>query len=123
MSLTVVVVVPGLKLSSLNAREHWSARARRVSGERAAVAAALCQIGREHREALRGAGRVDVRLVRLGGRKLDRDNLAGSFKGCLDEVAKWLRVDDGDEDRLGVAWAQEPGGGYGVRIELTAGGE
>lgn len=39
----------------------------------------------------------------------------------VDAVAKWLRVDDGDEERLGLDWRQEVGGAYAVRLELRAG--
>lgn len=125
MSLTVVVVVPGLRLKSLNVRENHFARARRVSEERLAVAAALSQVGPTLTDALRGAPRVLVRFTRIGGRPLDSDNCVGAFKGCRDEVAKWLRKSDAAGS--GVDWAmpvaQEPGAGYAVRIELSTGGE
>jgi hypothetical protein len=118
-ALKVVVTVPGLRISSVaNIREHWSARARRVSEHKLAVAAALSHVGREATATLRAAHRVNVRFVRLGGRKLDRDNLAAAHKACCDQVAKFLQRDDGDEERLGLEWAQEPGGAYGLRIEL-----
>ncbi len=116
-----MVTVPGLRVQSPNVKEHWSARSRRVNAEKNAVALALATLGSGTAAALRDSGRVELKLVRVGGRKLDRDNLAHSFKGCLDAVAKWLRIDDGDEERLGVTWLQEPGGDYAVRIELTGG--
>lgn len=116
-----VVLVPGLRIQSPNVKEHWHARSRRVNAEKLAVTVALASLGAGTAAALRDAPRVELRLVRLGGRKLDRDNVAMGFKGTLDAVARWLRIDDGDEERLGVQWAQEPGGDYCVRIELTGG--
>lgn len=41
--------------------------------------------------------RVVVTLTRLGPRKLDSDNLAGSFKAIRDGVADALGIDDGSE--------------------------
>lgn len=121
MSVRAVVTVPGLRVQSLNVKEHWSARSRRVNAEKAAVALALSTLGTGTAAALRASPKLSVRLVRLGGRKLDRDNLAAAFKGTLDATCKWLRCDDGDEERLAIAWSQEPGGEYGVRIELEGG--
>lgn len=119
MGVRAVVTVPGLRIQSLNVKEHWRARSRRVNAEKAAVALALAALDTGTAAALRSASKLSVRLVRLGGRKLDRDNVAAGFKGTLDAVCKWLQCDDGDEERLAIAWAQEPGGAYGVRIELT----
>jgi len=117
--MRVVLTVPGVRVQSeANLRCHWSQRRRRFKAQANAVALALACLGAADRDALRAAKRVELTLVRLGGRKLDRDNLAGSFKGILDCVSAWLRVDDGDEERLGLRWLQEPGGAYGVRIEL-----
>ena len=62
-----------------------------------------------------------VRLVRLGARALDTDNLAGALKAVRDAVAAWLGVDDGPG---GLVWEvdQEPHRRHrntpGVRIEL-----
>lgn len=61
---------------------------------------------------------VSVRLVRLGPRALDDDNLASALKACRDGVADAYGLDDaGPLLRWGVA--QEPGRrAYAVRIEL-----
>lgn len=119
--LTVCVVVPGLKTVSLNVREHWSARAKRCREQKAAALLALAAVS-HHRQVFAAATRIHVRLVRLGGRKLDRDNLAGALKPILDAVGQWTGIDDGDEARMGLEWGQEPGGSYGVRIEITVAG-
>lgn len=41
-----------------------------------------------------------VTLTRIGPKKLDKDNLANSFKAVQDQVAKSLGVDDGDESKI-----------------------
>ena len=43
-----------------------------------------------------GPRSVVVSLVRYGRRKLDDDNLAGSFKPLRDAIASSLGIDDGD---------------------------
>lgn len=117
----VVATVPGVRVQSeANVRCHWSQRRRRFKAQSDAVALALACLSASDRDALRCARRVELTLVRLGGRKLDRDNLASAFKAILDAVCRWLRIDDGDEERLGLRWLQEPGGAYAVRIEMEA---
>lgn len=124
--LRVVVLVPGLRLKTgLNVREHWAKRARRVAAEKAAVRLALAPLGRDVRCALYAAGKVRVRMVRLGGRKVDSDNLSGALKSVRDQLALWVGKDDGDEGPGGFwEWVadQEPGGAAGVRLELVAAG-
>jgi hypothetical protein len=58
-----------------------------------------------------------VRITRLGGRKLDLANLGPALKATEDAVALMLGIDDGDP-RWQVEFHQEPGGPYGVRLEL-----
>ena len=60
-----------------------------------------------------------VRLIRIGPKRLDSDNLAGSFKHVQDEIARQLGVDDGDE-RITWEYAQVPVGKrvYQVRVEV-----
>lgn len=122
-SLKVVVTVPGVAIvAELNRRDHWAVRRRRMTAQKAATAAALVTVGREVRDRLRAAARVTVRFVRIGGKRMDSDNLVGGFKAVRDQVARWLGVDDGDESRLAFEWpAQAPGttGEKGFRIELS----
>lgn len=115
--MTITVQIPGVRVASLNVREHWSMRARRCRTQREATILALRASPANQRQ-LVGAEKLRITLTRLGGRKLDRDNLAGAFKPILDGVCQWLGIDDGDEERLAVEWKQEPGGGYGVRIAI-----
>lgn len=92
-----------------NGREHHYERARRVKGERQAVAWAFA-CARIRPPALP----VRVTLSRCApSNGLDDDNLSGSLKGVRDEVAKWLGVDDADPrvkfayDQRRAPWAVE----------------
>ena len=76
---------------SLNSREHWAAKHRRVKHERTMVRMFL-NASRDARPGLP----VLVTLTRCSPRLLDDDNAVGSMKGVRDEISAWLRVDDGD---------------------------
>lgn len=121
-SVSLAVVVPLRTGTGLNAREHWAARSRRVRSERDLVAFHLRYYAGACPPLVRAASAVRVRLVRLGGRRCDGDNLAGGLKAVRDEVARWLGKDDGDPS---VSWSYsaEPGGPWGVRVEVTTGEE
>lgn len=82
MTLTTIAIP--LKLgAALNARVHWTARAKRSKTERAIVRASLA-----HRQDLRCILPPSTcTLVRVAPRALDDDNLAGAFKSIRDEVA------------------------------------
>lgn len=114
---SVTLVVPLRVVSAANAREHWAVRSRRVEAERLTVRGAFSAANLTHPPYF---VRAAVTLTRLGGRRWDDDNNVSGLKGVRDEVAAWLRVDDGDP-RVAFGYAQEPGGPCGVRIELTAG--
>ena len=118
-ALRLTVVVPLKVCSAANAREHWGAKARRVKAERFAVENTLRSHPLTKTYHLPVGRRWVVTLTRLGGRKWDDDNNVSGLKGVRDEVAAWLRVDDGSAL---VRWeyGQEPGGAVGVRIQLEA---
>ena len=114
----IAVTIPGLRLAStLNARQHWRARAAAAKRQRAT--ARLCLSAHP-----RPTGPVVVTITRLAPRALDSDNLAGACKSVRDGVADWLGVDDGAAERAGlVAWqcAQETQAKfYAVRITIEA---
>jgi hypothetical protein len=103
--------LPVTTVSETNQRCHWTVKARRVKTQRYAVA--YCWL------ALPVAMRVGivqcidtfgltVTLVRVGGRRMDDDNLRAAFKAIRDELAKQMAVDDGDP---AVRWnyRQQPG--------------
>jgi hypothetical protein len=119
--LSVVVTVPGLRLKSeLNGtREHWAKIERRKREQKDNTAIALCQLGAEVTNRLRGAKRLRVSFTRIGGKTMDTDNLTASFKFIRDAVAHWLRKDD--SPKSGIEWAMPPGqetGSYGIRIQI-----
>lgn len=100
--------------STLNKREHWAAKAKRVQSQRTA-AHWMCQA-----HPSRPALPVVVRLIRIAPRELDTDNLAGGFKAVRDGIADWLGIDDNDP-RVGWTYAQERGEPlqYSVRVEFA----
>lgn len=132
MPTTVVVTVPGLKLfNPLNgSKAHWAVQRRAVAAQKAAVKLALSQLGTATRGELRAAPVVRVRLTRLGGKRMDSNGLCAAVKWCEDAVAEWLRpglpAGRADDEARGVRTqyppGQEPGGPFGVRIELTTPG-
>ena len=65
-------------------------------------------------------GTLSVRIVRVGGRPLDDDNLAGGCKELRDAIAAALgRRGDSKADGLHWEYRQEPGTEPGTRIEIT----
>lgn len=116
----VTLEIPGLRVrSEANERGHWSRRHARFHEQRTAVALALAGVSSADRDALRSAERVEVRFTRIAPRKCDPDNALGGFKAVLDEVARWLRIDDGS-GRILLELPRQEKGGYGVVIELEA---
>src|SRR4030043_1869749 len=98
--------------SELNLRGHWTSRAKRFKNQHNAVYWAYHAAGKPT-----ASLPAVVRLVRLGKKTLDDDNLASSFKAVRDEVAaEILHVDDADS-RVRWEYAQEKSTHYAVRIE------
>lgn len=110
-------VVPLRTSPGGNNREHHFVRARRVLRERDAVAWGWLRVA-----GVRACPPLpaDVHLVRLKprGRPLDSDNLAMSLKAVRDQVAKELRVDDGDVARIRFSYGEEKAPAWGVRISI-----
>ena len=106
----VELTMPIVLVSEANQREHWRTRHARKKTQQKIAAACLTIYGRIDRV------RVDrVLITRMGGRKLDSDNLVGSGKHVRDAIARWLGIDDGDE-RITWSYAQESGPLKGVRV-------
>jgi len=60
-----------------------------------------------------------VRLIRIGPRRLDDDNLASGFKGIRDQIARELGVDDGsDLVRFEYDQVVTRRRVYGVKVEV-----
>lgn len=83
--------------SEANQREHWSTTRRRTTSHQRDVLVHLRPLGVPEPP-------ITVTLTRLAPKRLDPDNLAGSFKGVQDGIAKWLRLDDGDPR---ITWRYE----------------
>ncbi len=80
-----------------------------------------CDVWDAERDARRPALPCIVTLTRLGGQALDQeDNLNIAFKGCRDELAAILGVNDRDP-RVRWQYRHEPGGAVGIRIEIEEG--
>lgn len=108
-----MILVPIRTVSALNVREPWQARSRRVKREREAVAWLLAGAAKPSTPLL-------VTLTRIGpSNGLDTDNLAASCKGCRDQIAQWLGVDDRNSHIVRYRYAQERGKEWGVRIEFA----
>ncbi len=104
--------------SEINGRD-WRARSRRTGTAWRAVSRTLGPhliLLAQFAAAYHRGESLRVRLVRLGGRTLDRSNLPTATKAVEDAVAFMLGADDGDR-RWCAEWDQEPGP-VGVRVEI-----
>jgi len=108
------ITIPIRTVSEANQREHWAKRHKRNKRQQLETTWHLSRAARWFVFPCR------VTLTRIAPRKLDTDNLAGSFKHVQDAVAKWLGVDDGDGS---VEWRYEQRRGepneYAVEIALS----
>lgn len=109
---TITVEIPVKTVSESNVREHWAVKAKRAKTQREAARLMLARWKRLGK----GKGKISVRLVRLGARNLDSDNLARSFKAIRDGIADAFGIDDGDA-RFEWQYGQERGP-YAVRVEI-----
>ncbi len=107
--MTFAVTFPLRTYSTLNQRVHWSVRAKRAKSEREATGFMVAKMPKNLP--------CTVRLVRLGAKALDGDNLQGAFKAVRDAIAQKLGADDADP-RITWEYAQERAKGFAVRIEL-----
>lgn len=97
-----------------NMREHWAVKAKRIAAERSAVNL-MMYLNREWHSTLP----VNVQFSRYGPKTMDDDNLRIALKGCRDEIAKLLRCDDGDLEKIVFEYRQEKAAFYGVRILIS----
>lgn len=109
--------IPLRTVSGMNDRSHWRKRAHRVKIERAATSAAIFKAGLR---AWALTAPLVVTLTRIGPTNgLDPfDNLPSALKGCVDEIASWLGVDDRKDDRVRYECKQERGPEWLVRVEI-----
>lgn len=114
----VEVFLPIVVVSEANVHEHWAKKAKRVRNQRTAAWAEVSQVKRSILvQAKKGC---TITLTRIGGRRMDSDNLARSMKAIRDGIADALKIDDGDM-ALDWQYSQEPkpkNGEKGVRIRI-----
>jgi hypothetical protein len=110
----MTITIPIRTVSEANQREHWSKRHRRNKAQQYATRHALlttsCLVIPDHP--------WHITLTRIAPRRLDSDNLAGSFKHVQDAVAKWLGVDDGS-DRVRWTYEQRRGKPNQYAVEVA----
>jgi len=111
----LVYTLPIKLVSEANVREHYFAKARRSHDQRRTIEIALASC----RPMARDGASYRVIMTRHGVRQLDDDNLARSCKSVRDEIARWLKVDDGDMSRVRWEYAQHTDGRYGVTIRIV----
>ena len=116
MTASVEFTIPGLRLPTQPSRTHWAVTARMVREQRQVVALSfLAHVGRRFKP----APPYHVTLTRVGPRKPDWSNVVASLKHVQDELAQWLRVDDGDTSK--VHWGYDSAiGDYAVRVRIKA---
>jgi hypothetical protein len=108
----LVLTLPIHTVSESNMRDHWAVKARRVKEQRARTFTELT----EHFGNLPASPvAAEVRLLRVGARALDDDNLRSSLKAVRDGVAEYLGIDDGKRN-IKFSYAQEVGKYYAVEI-------
>lgn len=116
----VLLHLPVVVRSEANVREHWAKRHRRFQDQRFLVRCAWRnEVGSHSERNLRGFLPSTIVLTRLGGRRLDSDNLAGAFKAVRDELAALMEFDDGD-DRVSWDYKQAKAKEQGIRVEVYA---
>lgn len=115
-----------IEAESLNAklRGDFRARAGKTKRERQKVTLAWLTQPLMFRHSVVASVRtfgVIVKLTRVGPRKLDDDNLAGSLKAVRDAIAAALGVDDRDP-KVQWAYSQYPAGrgNYWVEVSITS---
>jgi len=107
--------VPVKTVSEANMREHWRVKAKRVKEQKRITELAINALTSPR---FAWQPPIEVKLTRVGVRKLDSDNLWGCAKAVRDQVAKWLGVDDGKEDLCSWTVTQTTGKPVGVRVEV-----
>ena len=107
-----MIVVPIRTGNGLNDRGHWAKRARLVKAERDAVAWLLKGVQRPSLP-------CSVLLTRVApSRGMDSDGLQGALKGCRDQIAEWLGVDDRDAETVLYRYAQRRGAQKEWAVEI-----
>jgi hypothetical protein len=116
---TTTIEFPLRLASPLNARVHWTARAKRAQNERAIARTALAHRWTHEGHRAPWPTPTMCALTRIAPRFLDDDNLAGAFKAIRDEVASFFGVDDGPKGPIVWCYGQRHGAKKQYGIEIT----
>jgi hypothetical protein len=106
-------------VGEVNGRD-WKARSRRTDAAWQAVGNTLgrhLSLLAPFADAYHGGKALRIVFTRLGGRRMDRSNLPTAIKATEDALAFMMGACDGDP-RWRSEFAQEPGGAFGVRVEM-----
>jgi len=105
--------------SETNGREHYIAKWKRKKKQKEALFTAWLEAINAEKAQCPVRLPCIVRLIRVGPKCLDGDNLGESFKAIRDAVAWAIDVDDGDE-RIKWEYEQVAIGKrvYAVRVEI-----
>ena len=118
-SPVVTTEVPIRLVSEANQRDHWRVRNARKKSQQFVTSIMLSSI-REKLVQVGGEWPLDIVLTRVGPRKMDKDNNAGSFKHVQDAIAKWFGFDDGDETKVRWHYEQAIGKPSTMHIAIRA---
>jgi hypothetical protein len=88
--VTVTLSTPIRLVSEANQREHWATKHQRKNDQQETLAMMLPLAGR----LMRAYGPLEHVVLCRYGKRMDSDNLAGSFKHVQDGIAAWLCRDD-----------------------------
>lgn len=110
--------IPIKVVSEANTRDHWAKRFRRQVMQKEATILMMNNATKRRTIELPCV----VKLIRIGAKKLDGDNLANGFKAIRDAIAARLEVDDGDVDNVRFEYEQITNGkrDYRVRVEIRS---
>ena len=110
----LTIRIDGLRVrSEANIHQHWAKKQPRKAADRMIVTTAMHHAGPHYFT----QGPLAVRFTRMGGRRLDPDNLGNGFKWIQDAVFKAIGRDDGEKE-IEIKYAQEPGPSYAVQIAI-----
>lgn len=105
-------------VSEANNRQHWTEKNKRKIDQSLEILAAYHNAARGKSVQLP----VVVTLRRVGPKALDSDNLANGFKACQDQIARMLKIDDGDRTKVRWVYEQRAIGKreYSVEVEINS---
>lgn len=104
--------------SESNKREHWGTRSARVKKQRLMAAKMSAMAANKEGYEISDLSRpIVVKMVRIGKRRLDDDNLSRSFKAIRDGIADTIGIDDDSEDYRWIC-SQVIGEKYSVVVSI-----